>query len=100
MRYLILTILTALATGCDKPPDQMLPPEPSTAGKIEGPAVRSLATAQLDEALKECMRYGKMDDPKVKYTPRYCSAVMSEHLQAGYTKTAPSKADPTITPMH
>jgi hypothetical protein len=72
----------------------------SVAGKLEGPPVSTLSHDQLMDAYHECTQYGRIDDPKVKYTVRYCAAIQSAHLSEGYTAPGTAKVDPTLNKMH
>lgn len=72
----------------------------SQGGKLEGPAVSTLSHDQLMAAYHECTHYGPIDDPKVKYTVRYCAAIQSAHLSEGYTAPGTAKVDPTLNKMH
>src|SRR5277367_2970534 len=71
-----------------------------SAGKVDGPNVKTLSHDQLMDVLHECHRYGASDDPKVKYTVGYCSAAQSAHAMEGYATSSPTVADPTLTKMH
>jgi hypothetical protein len=72
----------------------------SEGGKLEGPPVSTLLHDQLMAAYRECTQYGPIDDPKVKYTVRYCAAIQSAHLSEGYTAPGTAKVDPTLNKMH
>ena len=71
-----------------------------TGDRIEGPDVKTLSHEQLMEALHECHRYGSSDDPRVKYTISYCSAVQSAHAMEGYASPSAAVADPTLNKLH
>jgi hypothetical protein len=71
-----------------------------TPGKVDGPNVKTLSHDQLMDAYHDCTQYGAIDDPKVKYTVRYCAAVQSAHLSEGYTAPGTAKVDPTLNKMH
>src|SRR5580698_9948269 len=90
---LFVCILVGALQGCDRPPPPP-PMEASDRGKIEGPDVALLSRAQLESTLKECMQYGRTDDPRVKYTPRYCSAVMTAHLRLRDDPASSAPVDP------
>jgi hypothetical protein len=99
MNHTWLLILTALAglCGCGRGSD---PTIVQTAGKIDGPNVKTLSHDQLMDVLHECHRYGASDDPKVKYTIGYCSAAQSAHAMEGYASPSSAAVDPTLTKMH
>jgi len=93
---LLITIL--LLTGCGAGPN---PPTPKTGEKIEGPPVKALSHEQLVTIYTECTQYGRMDDPRVRYTIRYCSAINSAQEMEGYsTNPASPKVDPNPVKMH
>jgi hypothetical protein len=50
--------------------------------------------------LHECHQYGSSDDPKVKYTTRYCSAAQSAHAMEGYSTAGSAAVDPTANKLH
>jgi len=100
MRALLITLSLVVLAACGRPEAASSSGETASGGQVEGPPVSSLSHEQLQSMLAECMRYGKMDDPRVKYTSRYCSGVMSAHLQDGYGKSAPSAVDPSVTRLH
>jgi len=95
MRLTIPAITLVLLNACGRGPAPSV-----TAGKIEGAPASSLSHEQLIEAYADCVRFGRMDDPRVRYTPRYCSAVMSAHLGEGYTSVGKPNADPSINRVH
>jgi hypothetical protein len=72
----------------------------SAGGKSEGPPVNTLSHDQLMAAYRECTQYGPIDDPKVKYTARYCAAIQAGQLSEGYTAPGTAKVDPTLNKMH
>jgi hypothetical protein len=72
----------------------------SDGGKSDGPQVSTLSHDQLMAAYHECIQYGSIDDPKVKYSVRYCAAIQSAHLSEAYTSPGTAKVDPTLTKMH
>jgi hypothetical protein len=103
MRTLLISLSLFVLTACGRTNSPASPNDDAVSGvsgKIEGPAVNTLSHDGLQSTLAECMKYGKMDDPRVKYTSRYCSAVMSAHLSEGYTKAAHSNVDPNINRLH
>jgi len=55
---------------------------------------------QLMATYAECTRYGKMDDPRVKYTPRYCSAVNSAQEMEGYSAHSKRAVNPDPVKLH
>jgi hypothetical protein len=71
-----------------------------SAGKVEGPNVKTLTHDQMMAVLHECHRYGASDDPKVTYTIGYCSAAQSAHAMEGYTSSSSGAVDPTLNKMH
>jgi hypothetical protein len=98
MKNLNVLILSALAglSGCGRGgPASSAAPE-----KIEGPDVKTLSHDQLMSALHECHQYGSSDDPRVKYTIRYCSAVQSAHSMEGYSAPSSAVVDPTVNKVH
>jgi hypothetical protein len=95
MRLAIPAIILVLLNACSRGPAP-----PSTVGQIEGPPASSLSHEQLTEAYADCVRFGRMDDPRVRYTARYCSAVMSAHLAESYSSPGKSNADPSINRVH
>jgi hypothetical protein len=74
-----------------------VPPPPS---KIEGPSVDKLTHEELMAALQECDLYGAHDDPRVRYTERYCAAVTSAHAMEGFTTKSTAKVDPSLPRLH
>jgi hypothetical protein len=99
MSYLrLLSVLAfAILSGCGPHPEST---DVRSAGKVEGPAVKSLSHDQLMAVLHECHRYGSSDDPKVKYTTRYCSAAQSAHAMEGYSTAGSAAVDPTANKLH
>jgi hypothetical protein len=75
--YWFLGVLILAGCGHQAPPP--------AGDRLEGPPVESLSHEQLMATYAECTRYGKMDDPRVKYTQRYCSAVNSAQEIEGYS---------------
>ena len=75
-------------------------PGGAPVGKIEGPPVNSLSHEQLMAMYQECTKFGQIDDPKVKYTMRYCASVQTAQLTQGYTAPGTATVDPAITKMH
>src|SRR5258708_22713678 len=72
-RYSSLLVISILVlTGCGAGPNQ---PTSKTGEKIEGPPVKTLSHEQLMVIYAECTQYGRMDEPTVKHTIRYCSAI-------------------------
>ena len=95
-RSLVLAVLSLLwLCGCNSKP-----PDTASSGKVEGPPVAKQSHEQLMALYAECTRYGRMDDPDVKYTARYCSAVNSAQQMEGYAASAPRKIDPNPVKLH
>jgi len=92
-----LAICILVLTGCSAGPDQ---PTSKTGEKIEGPPVKTLSHEQMMAIYAECTRYGRMDEPRVTYTVRYCSAINSAQEMEGYAATASPKVDPNPVKMH
>jgi hypothetical protein len=97
MRFILgLCMLTTFAlAGCGG----------STVGtsqreKSEGLPITALSHDQLLAVYRECTQYGQIDDPKVRYTARYCTSVQSAHLSEGFAVTSKAKVDPTLNKMH
>ncbi len=97
MKYtqLVLAIALLNMTGCGGSTVSVTSTE-----KSEGPPVNSLSHDQLMVTHRECTQYGQIDDPKVKYTVRYCAAIQSAHLSEGYTNPSTTKVDPTLNKIH
>lgn len=93
MKSLALISISLVLTSCGSS-------TPTPPAKIEGPEVKALNHEQLMGALKECDQYGRHDDPRVKYTERYCAAVTSAHAMEGFTTKSTAPVDPNITRMH
>jgi hypothetical protein len=89
-------IVAIVITGCGRGPSGAT----SGADKIEGPSVNSLSHEQLMAVYSECTAFGRMDDPRVKYTTRYCSAVNSAQEMEGYASLSAAKVDPNSVRMH
>jgi hypothetical protein len=77
-----------------------LPPSAGPSEKIEGPDVKTLSHDALMAVLHECHQYGSSDDPRVKYTIAYCSAVQSAHAMEGYANPGAGAVDPSLTKLH
>src|SRR5450631_1852407 len=93
--HLMMAVATLLLSACGARDSNV-----TAAGKVEGPDIKSLSHDQVIALYQECTRYGRIDDPKVKYTVPYCAAIQSAQLSAGYSAPGTAKVDPTITPMH
>lgn len=93
---LLLVLVLALVAGCGRHPESSA--APAAADKIEGPAIKSLSHGELMAVLHECHQYGSSDDPKVKYTTRYCSAAQSAHAMEGYAPPSgvPFESTPSL----
>ena len=94
--HFILSVVAVLS-GCAQGSG---PTIVQTAGRIDGPNVKTLSHDQLMDVLHECHRYGAWDDPKVKYTIGYCSAAQSAHAMEGYVSPSSAVVDPTLNKMH
>jgi hypothetical protein len=98
MKLIAFGILTFgfVIAGCGKGPVV----ERSGTDKVEGPPVKGLSHEQLMTLYSECTAFGRMDDPRVKYTARYCSAVNSAQVMEGYASSSAAKVDPNPVKMH
>jgi hypothetical protein len=99
MPWLQVTLLlwvVAILSGCGQSHDSTT----AATEKVEGPDVKSLSHDQLMAALHECHRFGGSDDPRVKYTVRYCSAAQSAHAMEGYAVPSAAPVDPSINKLH
>jgi hypothetical protein len=94
-RYVMLIALATLMSSCGRNA-----PNTTDNAKIEGPDIKSLSHDQLISIYKECTQYGRIDDPRVKYTVSYCAAIQGAQLSEGYTAPGTTKVDPEITKMH
>jgi hypothetical protein len=94
-RYVMLIALATLLSSCGRNA-----PNTTVNSKMEGPDIKSLSHDQLISIYKECTQYGRIDDPRVKYTVSYCAAIQGAQLSAGYTAPGTTKVDPEITKMH
>jgi hypothetical protein len=97
MNYTLVCFVTAALglAGCGRDAATV-----SEGGKSEGPPVSTLSHDQLMGAYHDCTQYGPIDDPRVKYTVRYCAAIQSAHVSEGYTAPGTAKVDPTLNKMH
>lgn len=97
MKYtLIIIAMAALGlSGCNRDAGHITQSE-----KIEGPPTTTLSHDQLMAAYHECTQFGAIEDPKVKYTARYCAAIQVAHLSEGYTAPGTAKVDPTLNKLH
>ena len=98
MKYMptgVLFVVAMYLTACGRDTATV-----SAVKKSEGPPVNTLPHEDLMAAYRECTKYGVIDDPKVKYTARYCAAVQAGHLAEGYTAPSTAKVDPTLNKMH
>jgi hypothetical protein len=75
-------------------------PQAPVPAKVDGPPVDGLTHDQLMAALQECDRYGAHDDPRVRYSERYCAAVTSAHAMEGFTTKSTAKVDQTAPRLH
>ena len=91
----MMAVATLLLSACGAPNSEV-----PAIGKAEGPDIKSLSHEQVIALYQECTRYGRIDDPKVKYTVPYCAAIQSAQLSAGYAAPGTATVDPTITKMH
>ena len=72
----------------------------SSKGEKRGTPVNTLSHDQLMAIYQECTQYGQIDDPGVRYTPRYCASIQSAHLSEGYAVAVKPKVDSTLNKMH
>jgi hypothetical protein len=93
--YVVFAIVALGMAGCGRDVANV-----NEGGKLEGPPVGTLAHDQLMAAYHECTEYGPINDPKVKYTVRYCAAIQIARLSEGYTASGTAKVDPTLNKMH
>jgi len=94
--FLVLILIAGLC-GCERGSEPVIL---ESANKVDGPNPKMLSHDQLMDAYHDCTQYGAIDDPKVKYTVRYCASVQSAHLSEGYTAPGTAKVDPTLNKMH
>jgi hypothetical protein len=98
LRTRLLSVLGfAIVSGCGQHAEST---DALSAGKVEGPAIKSLSHDQLMAVLHECHQYGSSDDSKVKYTTRYCSAAQSAHAMEGYSTAGSTAVDPALNKLH
>jgi hypothetical protein len=100
MRFAITTLfICALSlASCGRDPASRIPG--TEDHKVEGPSINTLSHEQLMGFYAECTQYGRMDDPKVKYTAHYCSAVNRAQEMEGYSKHTPRPVDPNPLKLH
>jgi hypothetical protein len=96
-RSFVISLFAVLLAGCDTGASPVVSMNPE---KLEGPPVTGLTHEQLMSFYSECTTYGRMDDPRVKYSARYCSAISSAQQMEGYSKAAVPKVDPNPVKMH
>jgi len=95
-RTFLLFSALAILQGCGQPHE----PNAGAIEKIEGPDVKGLPHEQLMAVLHECHQYGSSDDPRVKYSVRYCSAAQSAHAMEGYAAPSSAVVDPNLNKLH
>jgi hypothetical protein len=96
LQHALLFSVVAVMSGCEQPHESVT----NATEKVEGPDVKRLSHVELMEVLHECHRFGASDDPKVKYTVRYCSAAQSAHAMEGYAVPSAAPVDPSLNKLH
>jgi hypothetical protein len=90
-----MTLSMLALAGCGQGPAAA-----SHAEKGAGPDPRSLNHDQLMTLFQECHAFGRIDDPRVKYSIEYCASVESVHASEGWTTPNTATVDPKLTPLH